>query len=131
MHDFEKIRDLIKTENELINQRLTWLGTFQGLLIAALAFTWNEESAVAVVWVFCILGAMVSLSTSLAVYRANKAIKNYEDEWDSIKGKDYSGPDIEGVRSSDGCFWWLMPGYILPWLFLLGWLSIAVIHNCK
>ena len=34
----EIIRSMIQHENQLINERLTWLLTFQGLLLAALGF---------------------------------------------------------------------------------------------
>lgn len=51
MDDFDRIRNLIRHENELINQRLTWLGTFQGLLLAALAFAWDKKMRAA--WCAC------------------------------------------------------------------------------
>jgi hypothetical protein len=75
-----EIRDAIKAENELINQRLTWLGTFQGLLL------------------------------------------------DQVKPKQRAGLDVEGTRSRSGWFWWLMPGYFVPGLFVFGWIAIVAIH---
>jgi hypothetical protein len=74
MDDFDRIRELIRHENELINQRLTWLGTFQGLLLAALAFAWDKKSAGGIVCVLCTVGAMVAISTGVATRRANRAI---------------------------------------------------------
>src|SRR5205823_760429 len=68
----DAVFDRIKYENELINQRLTWLGTFQGLLLAALAFAWGKSSATAIVCVICVVGAIVALSTWVATFRANK-----------------------------------------------------------
>ena len=124
----DAVFDRIKYENELINQRLTWLGTFQGLLLAALAFAWGKSSATAIVCVICVVGAIVALSTWVATFRANKAISLFSVHWDSIKPKEYSGVGVEGVRSRSGYFWWLMPGYALPWLFFLAWLVIGFIH---
>ena len=125
----DAVFDRIKYENELINQRLTWLGTFQGLLLAALAFAWGKSSATAIVCVICVVGAIVALSTWVATFRANKAISLFSAHWDSIKPKEYSGVGVEGVRSRSGYFWWLMPGYALPWLFFLAWLVIGFIHT--
>src|SRR5438034_10354323 len=124
----EAVFDRIKYENELLNHRLTWLGVFQGLLLAALAFAWGKPSATAIVCVICVLGAMVALSTSVATFRANKSISLFSAYWDSIKPKEYSGVGVEGVRSRSGYFWWLMPGYALPWLFFFAWLAIGFIH---
>jgi hypothetical protein len=122
---------LLKTENELINQRLTWLGTFQGLLHAALAFAWDKTDATALVWVLCILGMSVAFSTWVGTVRANKTIVNWGIYWDKVKPKDYTGPDVEGIRSNKGCFWWMMPGYALPFLFLAGWIAIAAVHHWR
>jgi hypothetical protein len=34
---------MIMHENQLINDRVTWLLTFQGLLLAALGFAWERK----------------------------------------------------------------------------------------
>jgi hypothetical protein len=126
MEEFDRLRKMIEYENELINQRLTWFGTFQGLLLAAVAFAWDKDAR-ALVWIFCSLGALVALSSLFGTGRANRAIAGLRAHWDKTKPKDYAGPDIEGVRSDSG-FWWLMPGYALPFLSCLGWIAIALIH---
>lgn len=78
--------------------------------------------------VLCIVGATVAISTGVATRRANRAIDDQTARWDAIKSKDYSGPDIEGVRSRGG-FWFLMPGYLLPWIFFVAWVAIAFLHR--
>jgi hypothetical protein len=124
----DSIRSMIKNENDLVNHRLTWLGTFQGLLLAALAFAWGKSDAAEIVMILCVLGALVALSTGVATCRANQAIKRLDAQWDQGKPADYAGPDVEGVRSHEGWFWFLMPGYFLPWLFFFAWIGIAFIH---
>jgi hypothetical protein len=121
-------RSMIKNENDLINHRLTWLGTFQGLLLAALAFAWDKRDVWGVVTILCVLGALVALSTGVATWRANQAIKRLDALWDRSKPEDYSGPDVEGVRSHEGWLWFLTPGYFIPWLFLSAWIAIAFIY---
>jgi hypothetical protein len=130
MEEDKVFREMIKTENELIDHRLTWLGIFQGLLLAALGFAWRDNKAGAILFVICALGAIVAVSIGIGTYRANKAIACLTAEWDKLRqGKypDYCGPDVEGVRSHSGWFWWLMPGYAIPWTFVVGWVAIAVI----
>lgn len=130
MEEYDKIREMIKNENELINHRLTWLGTFQGLLFAALAFSWDKSDAKMMVLVFGILGISVAISIWIGTCRANKVINGLDSQWDNIKPKDYKGIDVEGVRSRSGCIGWLMPGYFIPWAFAVAWIALLFV-NCK
>ena len=125
------IRSMIKNENDLINHRLTWLGTFQGLLLAALAFAWDKIDAWGVVTILCVLGALVALSTGVATLLANQAIKILVDLWDENMPNGYFGPDVEGARSHKRWFRFLMPGYFLPLLFIVGWIAITIIHMSR
>lgn len=119
---------MVKYENELINQRLTWLGVFQGLLLAALAFAWDKKQQdECLVVVLCFLGAFVALSCWRGTLLANKAIDNLSSYWDKVKPKDYPGLDVQGVRSGTECLSWLMPGLALPPAFLIAWILIALI----
>ncbi len=38
----EVVRAMIDAENRLVNDRMAWLTTLQGLLFAALGFVWEE-----------------------------------------------------------------------------------------
>src|SRR5690348_6526468 len=100
-------RDRSRFENELINQRLTWFGTLQGLLIAALAFAWKDATVVAVV--ICFLGIFVSVSIGVATCRANKKLDQVDPE------------------NRNGALWWLMPGRFIPLVFVVGWVAILVL----
>lgn len=54
------IRSMIAGENALVNSRMGWLLTLQGLLFAALSFVWNLHSALSVS--VAIVGLAVSFS---------------------------------------------------------------------
>ncbi len=129
--NIDSLRQLVKTENELINHRLTWLATFQGLLLAALAFAWNKKDAWWIVVVLCLVGMAVALSTGVATYRANLAIKKVNDWWDANRPADYLGLGVEGIKSHEGRFQKLMPGKFLPWLFFAAWAVIGLIHSTR
>ena len=118
----------MQNENELINQRLSWLGTFQGLLFAALALGWNNPN-VGIIRVICALGFAVAISIMTGTWRANEAIDKLEKKWDDLKK---AAPDIEfvGVRSRGGYFWWVMPGYFIPPVFAIAWAVIFFIRGC-
>ncbi len=40
----DAVRDLIQHENNLINHRIGWMATLEGLLFAALSFSWQDPS---------------------------------------------------------------------------------------
>jgi hypothetical protein len=124
----EIAREMVRDENDFINHRFTWLAAFQGLLFAALAFAWGKQNTDGLVIIFCVIGGLVALSIGIAMYRSNKAIDYLDKWWDTNTSEGYNGPDIEGVRSSSGLFWWLMPGQFIPWVFLISWVFVLCVH---
>lgn len=127
MNELDSIREMIKTENQLINQRIGWLGMFQGLLFAVIAFGWSKSDLI-IIYTLCSLGIFVGISIGIATFRANKTIERLEVDWDDHKSKDYVGRDVVGLRNRSGCLWWLMPGYSIPWAFVIAWVAIFVSH---
>ena len=128
MEEFNLLWERMKFENEMINQRLTWLGTLEGLLLAALAFAWGKPEAKFIIYILGLLGIAVALSIAEGTSRANAALANLGTYWDKTKPKDYRGPDVEDVRSQSGCFGWLMPGRFLPLAFAVAWALILYFH---
>ncbi|MBI4242812.1 MAG: hypothetical protein HY606_01875 [Planctomycetes bacterium] len=124
MKEYDQISEMIKHENELINHRLAWLGTFQGLLFAALAFAWNNADGSFLLCILCLLGIFISISVGLSTIGANTAINYLEQEWDKIKPSDYKGIDIVGMRNRQCCLWRFMPGYFIPWIFVGAWILL-------
>jgi hypothetical protein len=126
------IREMVRFANELINHRLSWLGTLQGLLFAALAFAWKDAGGV--VYVVCSVGLLVALSTGVATHDANKALDLLERRFDDLGYDEASSIETLGVRGRNrGGYGWLMPGKFLPWLFALAWLVLFLLfllHTC-
>lgn len=119
----KEIIDRIKSENDLIHQRMTWLGTFQGLLFGAVAFAWGKSNARPFVFVGCFVGMFVTISIAYAIHRANVGIDRATNRWDEIRPKEWKGLDSEGYRSSSGIAW-LMPGVFIPWIFFGTWMIL-------
>lgn len=105
---------------------MTWLGTFQGLLFAAVAFAWKEPSARSLIYVSSAVGLLVSISLGYAIYRANKALDDASAYWDKIKPSNFQGLDAEGYRSGSGVAW-LMPGAFIPKVFAITWVAVYLI----
>src|SRR5439155_13633195 len=59
--DDDVIRQMINVENTVINHRLTWFATLEGLLFSALGFAWGKPDAHALVRVLAVLGMVAAL----------------------------------------------------------------------
>lgn len=126
--DARIIRAMIEHENNLQNYRVTWLMTIQGLLLAALGFSWGEGTR-ELVTIFCVLGLVVSLSSWSAMTLSTAAFKDLHDWWYENKPQDYKGPPVVGHKAAyQFLFWVLRPWRLLPWLFAVAWILILV-HN--
>lgn len=56
------IRSMIQCEETLLNNRINWLMTIQGLLFAGLGFSWDKKDAGGLIISFALLGIFVSIS---------------------------------------------------------------------
>ena len=123
--DAAAIRSMIEHENVLLNDRINWLVTIQGLLFAALSFNWNKSNTELLITVLSLLGITASLSAWTSFDLSNKAKKELVETWDEGKPGGYEGPDVIGKRSFEKN--WvrhLRPWYLLPKLLILSWLSV-------
>ena len=129
-------RDDIRFNNELINHRLSWLGTLQGLLFAAISLMWNQAGNDGLAIVICVLGAGVALSIGLATYGANLVIEDLEGKIAAHERtrRAHEHPDHAFEAPAPAWtnrlkwWWWMMPGYFVPWLFLAAWVGIILIR---
>jgi hypothetical protein len=53
------IRSVIVREDDLTNQRLTWMATLNGLMFTGLVFVWGKPYHFEVILAFCILGMVI------------------------------------------------------------------------
>lgn len=95
-----------KHQNDFINQRLTWLGTFSSLLFVANGFGKYPV-------LIPIVGFGIAMSIWAGTSSANVAL-------------DKLGRNVTGWRRP------FMPGTFIPPLFGAAWLAIIVLHfKCK
>jgi hypothetical protein len=114
------VRDLIKHENDLLNHRLTWFITIQGLLFAALGFAWSKSDAKELVFVFCGLGILTAVSSAFALWGGANAIDQLSTE------EKIDDQPIIGRRAGIEKF--AYPWYSFPVLFGAAWGSILWIN---
>jgi hypothetical protein len=128
METHEIVRSMIKSENEFINHRMTWISTFNGFLFASIAFAWEKSGLL--VTVIALLGIAVSILSGTALLASNKAFRDLYEWWQKKKPENYDGPDVIGLRPryKDRPGRWLTPWAILPFLFASAWFIIALIR---
>ncbi len=126
----QTIRSMIQHENELVNHRLTWLITGQGLLFAALSFAW-DKNVESLFKILILLGVGLSIIIFFTVAGASRAIFELCEFWDKNRPSDYKGPDVIGLRQYRGWLSNRMSHYIgiwslLPGLFIVAWLAVWI-----
>ena len=124
--DFSQtIRSMIDSENTLVNHRVGWLTTLQGLLFAALGFAWDKPTAASLVPIFCVLGIGTAFIVSLALIGATRAQVQLMAWWDQHKPTHYAGPDVVGLRPPPNLSHFLAPWTWLAALFVVAWFAVA------
>jgi hypothetical protein len=113
------IREMIRHEDNLLVNRTNWMITLQGLLLAALAFSWDRHMAVT----FLIggLGILYSLFFIRYLNLTDKAIFKLLKWWDD-NGADYDGPSVIGLRDEE--IIGPPPWKLLPWTFIISWVFL-------
>jgi hypothetical protein len=99
--------DRAKFENDLINQRLTWLGTFEGLLFVANSYGKHP-------YLLPFVGIAIAVSVGRGTYSANRALLRL--------------PRAEPQASDRWSF--LMPGTSIPPVIAVVW-AILFMQNFK
>ena len=122
----DKIRSMIEHENLLRDQRLNWLIASQGLLIAALGFSWDKDKYL--VMSLAVVGFLFCVSIGANLFCNTLAIRKLADEWEERCQHDYDGPGVVALRSKDitpRFVTKLYPWNVLPislsafWIFVL------------
>jgi len=121
----EAIRQMLAHENNLVNNRYTWMLATQSLLFGALGVFWDKDIVVELV--ICSVGLCSTCSVFYALYLANRSIWNLVKDWESYceSNKDACElPPIYGLR-------WEWPQWPCPWLFvppvvIVAWLVILI-----
>ena|ERR1700693_966358 len=97
--------DKAKYENDLINQRLTWLGTFEGLLFVANHFATHP-------YLLPLVGLAFAISIDVSIYAANRQLTK-------LNAQAY-----QNWRS------YLMPGTAIPKIIAVAW-AVLLLENLK
>lgn len=120
------IREMIRHEDELLVNRTNWLITLQGLLFAALAFSWEKSFAITVL--FVLLGIVFSILFVRYLNFADLAIAKLLRWWEA-HSDGYNGPPVIGLEDQDttAIDLKIIPWKLIPYLFVVSWLFVLVV----
>jgi hypothetical protein len=106
-----------------------WLGTFQGLLLAATGLMWDKGDKKPV-YLLCFLGFAVSLTMWAGLFAASIATDSIKHWWEENAPKDYWGPGVISFYPPTGRRWArvLAPWFAIPVLFVASWVGIGILN---
>ena len=120
--DPETIRLLIHDENEMINHRMHWFLILQGFMFAGIAFAWEKNSALCVV--FSIVGMLSAASVGVLLRYGVLAIQKLEQ---SIH--DETQPVLSlGNKETPTIIHFILPWHFLPILMVAAWLTLIYVR---
>jgi hypothetical protein len=124
--DEDVIRQMINAENTVLNHRLTWFATLEGLLFSALGFAWGKPDAHALVRVLAVLGIVAALCSLGLIMSATRAMFRLHFLWEKQQPANYDGPGVTGLPPAKSWIarwlgaWWIY----FPVFFIWGWARI-------
>ena len=119
------LRQMSAHESEQIHRRLSWLGTFQGFLFAALGFLFGKSRPLS--FVIATLAIIISILVYSGLLAATLAVERIRTTWNSHKPKNYDGPDIAGFYP-DKARWTVFtsPENLIPLAFVAAWVVVVL-----
>ena len=127
-------RSMYEHENQLQNHRLSWYLTIQGFSLGALAFAWDKADTRILIYLFCVLGAIISLMFWEGINVSKRAQRGLKEEWDMYRSRlsTYCGPGIVAYRSAPGeISKYFRPWRSLPLVFFITWNFIALLNGLR
>jgi len=116
---------MIQRENEVINHRVTWLTTVQGVLFTAVGIAWDKQGTGPFILLACMLGLTMAVIVFFALYGASAAIKRLSEWWEIKKPQDYSGPGVIGLPlPKSPILRFIGPWSFIPILFFMAWIVV-------
>jgi hypothetical protein len=121
----DRIRSMTEHENVLRDQRLNWLIASQGLLMAALGFSWAKDESL--VFSLVVVGLLLSVSIGANLRCNTLAIRKLRNSIKERCQTGYDGPPVVALKSEEitpNLLRWLYPWNVLPIAFTAFWIFV-------
>jgi hypothetical protein len=126
------LREMIRHEDDLRDQRLGWLFALTGFLFTAVGLAWSDAHATALVTLVGVVGACVSVSTAASLRASELAIARLR----ALAGDDEPGrapvaalrsEDLRHARGLAAIVPHIYPWRVVPWLLAIVWVALPVV----
>ena len=122
----DKLRALIRHENEVSNHRVTWLMVTEGLLVTSVSAVF-KESLVAT-GSLAVVGILVSVSVGQSLKNSYESRQHFKKLWRKrIEDRKYDEDDVlplDGGYKGNKAITWLLPGTFIPKLVVVAWVGV-------
>jgi hypothetical protein len=121
----EILRTMVRYEGEQANRRVSWLATFQGLLLAALSFAWDKSTFLTLV--LALVGMAVAVLVFCGMLAGTFAISRLRAQWHALVPSSDKYPDLMGFYP-DAAPWsvYLSPENLFPIVFIAAWIGVLL-----
>ncbi len=121
------IREMVRHEDLLLNQRLTWMWTLEGLLLGGAGVVWAKS--LYGVLILVAVGLLSSFSIWYGLERGLRAIRELlalaSERKKALADSTTMAPTI-GARTK--ATEWLLPANFIPWTFVGAWILLAIVR---
>jgi hypothetical protein len=128
-----KLRDLVKHENEVMNQRTTWLMVSQGIFATAAASLIGEYPLPTIF--VAVVAATIAISIWHSLSNSFDSRKHFKDLWrDRIKKRGYTEEEalpVDGGYQNNRAIGWLLPDRIIPKVVVTAWVVVIAYSVAK
>jgi hypothetical protein len=126
---FQNLLEQIRHENGLIDNRITWMLTLQGLFVISLSFLLKDKPHRIAAVIVCCIGFVtcVTLGCSIVVgMHVLNELNPVATELGRAIANEIGVTPINMTGSASGVLSFLLPWRILPWFFAYVWIVIAI-----
>ncbi|XOF34224.1 MAG: hypothetical protein ACL93V_02715 [Candidatus Electrothrix sp. YB6] len=126
-HFSNSVRDIVREENNMIDQRMMWMLTLNGLLFTTLGFAWGGNRVLNwLPWILSGLGALSTFSFGLILQCGLNALEHMNELWFELQDySEYPLPPMTGLSRESIICSHLLPWNCLPQLLYSVWLIVA------
>ena len=118
------VLDQVRHENELMNHRMTWLWTVQGLLFASFGLLLGQTSDIIATFTVCVVGIVSSVSIGHSLSIGRLVLDDLNPMVHTLAADCHLSPKaLTGCNSRRACLF--LPWTILPWFFAAVWIALA------
>jgi hypothetical protein len=127
---FQNLLEQIRHENGLIDNRITWMLTLQGLFVVSLSFLLKDKPHRIAAVIVCCIGFVTSVTLGCSIVVGMHVLNELNPvatELGRAIANEIGVTPINMTGRASGVLSFLLPWRILPWFFAYVWIVLAIV----